>query len=44
MLLLVPGERVADVCKGADFERYLHVWMAVVLALGLRLAALAFAA
>jgi hypothetical protein len=34
-LLLVPAERMADAYKGAGFERFFHVWMVVVLALGL---------
>jgi hypothetical protein len=34
-LLLVPAERMADAYKSAGFERFFHVWMVVVLALGL---------
>jgi hypothetical protein len=34
-LLLAPAERMADAYKGAGFERFFHVWMVVVLALGL---------
>jgi uncharacterized membrane protein len=34
-LLLVPAERMADAYKNAGFERFFHVWMVVVLALGL---------
>jgi len=34
-LLLVSAERMADAYKIAGFERFFHVWMVVVLALGL---------
>jgi hypothetical protein len=34
-LLLVPGEQMADAYKGIGFERFFHIWMVVVLALGL---------
>jgi hypothetical protein len=34
-LLLVPAERMAEAYKGAGFERFFHLWMVVVLALGL---------
>ena len=43
-LLLVPGERIAGAYKGAGFERYFSVWMVAVLALGLWMTWLAFAA
>jgi hypothetical protein len=43
-LLLVPGERIAAAYKGAGFERYFSVWMVAVLALGLWMTWLAFAA
>jgi len=43
-LLLVPPERMAQVYKGAGFERYFFAWMIVLLALGLWVAAMAFAA
>ena len=43
-LLLVPAERVAAAYRGAGFERYFRIWMAVVLALGLWMTALAFGA
>ncbi len=43
-LLLVPAERMADAYKGIGFERFFHVWMIVVLALGLWVTAMAFAA
>ena len=43
-LLLVPAERMADAYKGIGFERFFHVWMVAVLAIGLWVAALAFAA
>ena len=42
-LMLIPGERVAAVYKGAGFERWFGVWMAAVLAFGLWMAWLAFA-
>jgi len=44
MLLLVPGEQIAAAYKGIGFERFFHVWMVVVLALGLWITWLAFAA
>ena len=44
VLLLVPTERVADAYKGIGFERFFHVWMVVVLAIGLWTAAVAFTA
>jgi len=34
-LLLVPSERMADAYKGIGFERFFHVWMVALLALGL---------
>jgi hypothetical protein len=43
-LLLVPGERIAAVYKGAGFERYFRAWMVAVLALGLWMAWLGFTA
>ena len=43
-LLLVPGERIAAAYKGAGFERHFSVWMVAVLALGLWMTWLAFAA
>lgn len=43
-LLLVPGERVAGVYRGAGFERYFRVWMVGVLTLGAWMAWLAFMA
>ena len=43
-LLLVPAERMAVLYKGAGFERLFPVWMIVVLALGLGIAAAAFGA
>ena len=43
-LLLVPAERLADAYKGIGFERFFHVWMVAVLAIGLWVTALAFAA
>ena len=43
-LLLVPAERLADAYKGIGFERFFLVWMVAVLAIGLWVAALAFAA
>lgn len=43
-LLMVPAERIADAYKEVGFERSFPVWMAVVLALGLWVAAMAFAA
>jgi hypothetical protein len=42
-LLLVPARQMADVYKGVGFERFFHVWMAVVLALGLWITWAAFA-
>jgi len=41
-LLLVPAERMADSYKGAGFERFVHLWMVVVLALGLWMSWAAF--
>jgi len=43
-LLLVPGERVAAVYKGAGFERWFGAWMAVVLLFGAWMMWLAFMA
>ena len=40
----VPGERIAAAYKGIGFERFFHVWMIVVLALGLWVTTMAFAA
>lgn len=42
-LLLIPGEQIGAAYKGVGFERFFHVWMAIVLALGLRVATMAFA-
>ena len=44
VLLLVPAERVADAYKGIGLARFFHVWMVVVLAIGLWTAAIAFTA
>ena len=41
-LLLVPSERMADAYKGIGFERFFHVWMVGVLAIGLWVTAMAF--
>ena len=41
-LLLVPAEQMARAYKGVGFERFFHVWMVVVLALGLWVTAMAF--
>ncbi|HTR12384.1 MAG TPA: hypothetical protein VMI72_03770 [Roseiarcus sp.] len=43
-LLLVPAEQMAAVYKGVGFERFFHAWMVAVLALGLWVTAMAFAA
>ena len=43
-LLLVPAERMADTYKGIGFERFFYAWMVVVLAIGLWVTWLAFAA
>ena len=43
-LLLVPTERMADAYKGIGFERFFYAWMVVVLAIGLWVTWLAFAA
>ena len=43
-LLMVPGERIAEAYKDAGFQRFFPAWMVVVLALGLWMAAMAFAA
>ncbi len=43
-LLLVPAERMTDAYKGIGFERFFYAWMAVVLAIGLWVTWLAFAA
>src|SRR5271157_969473 len=43
-LLLVPAERMAAAYKGVGFERFFHVWMAVVLMIGLWITAAAFTA
>ena len=42
-LLLVPAERMAEAYKGVAFERFFHVWMVAVLALGLWITWAAFA-
>ena len=44
MLLLIPGEALAAAYKGGGCERFFHAWMIVVLALGLWVTWLAFAA
>jgi len=44
VLLLVPGDRIAAAYKAIGFERFFHVWMAIVLAIGLFVTAMAFAA
>ncbi len=41
-LFLVPSERMADAYKGIGFERFFHVWMVGVLAIGLWVTAMAF--
>ena len=43
-LLLVPAERMAALYKGVGFERYFHIWMGVVLLLGLWITVDAFLA
>jgi hypothetical protein len=43
-LLTVPADQMIEAYKGIGFERFFHVWMAVVLALGLWVTAMAFAA
>ncbi len=43
-LRLVSSERMADAYKGIGFERFFHVWMVVVLAIGLWITAIAFRA
>jgi len=43
-LLLVPAERMAGAYKGIGFERYFFAWMVVILAIGLWMTAMAFAA
>ena len=43
-LLLVPSERIASAYKAIGFERFFHVWMVAVLALGLWVTAMAFVA
>ena len=42
-LLLVPPEQMAAAYKGLGFERFFHVWMGAVLALGLLITLDAFA-
>ena len=44
MLLLVPGDRIAAAYKGVGFERFFHVWMIAVLAIGLWVTWMAFSA
>ena len=43
-LLLIPADRIAAAYKGVGFEHFFHAWMVVVLALGLWVTWLAFAA
>ena len=43
-LLLVPGDRIAAAYKAAGFERWFGAWMAVALAFGFAMTALAFGA
>jgi hypothetical protein len=43
-LLWVPAERIAAACKAIGFERFFDVWMVAVLAVGLRVTAMAFVA
>ena len=43
-LLLVPSERIAAAYKAIGFERFFHVWMVAVLAVGLWVTAMAFVA
>ncbi len=43
-LLLVPAERIAAAYKAVGFERFYHVWMVAVLAVGLWVTAMAFVA
>ena len=44
VLLLVPAKRVADAYKGIGFERFFHVWLVVVLVIGLWTATIAYTA
>jgi hypothetical protein len=41
-LLLFPAERIAAAYRGVGFDRYFHVWMVVVLAVGLWTTYIAF--
>ena len=43
-LFLIPSERMAEAYKGIGFERFFFAWMVVVLAIGLWVTAMAFAA
>ncbi len=43
-LLLVPAERIAAAYKAIGFERFFHVWMVAVLAVGLWVTAMTFVA
>jgi len=43
-LLLVPADWMADAYEGIGFQRFFFAWMAVVLAIGLWMTAMAFAA
>jgi hypothetical protein len=43
-LLLVPAERMAAAYKGVGFDRFFHVWMIAVLAIGLWVTVMAFSA
>ncbi len=42
--LLIPSERMAEAYKGIGFEQFFFAWMVVVLAIGLWVMAMAFAA
>jgi hypothetical protein len=41
-LLLIPPERMVAAYKGVGFDRFFHIWMVVVLMLGLWTTYLAF--
>jgi len=43
-LLLVPAERMAAAYKGVGLDKFFHIWMGVVLLLGLWITAAAFSA
>jgi hypothetical protein len=40
---IAAGRLVAEAYKGVGFERFFHVWMTVVLTLGLLVTTMAFA-